>query len=137
MIFASSLIDAKLGFVSVIPGLYFQVFGNSKRDFGIFKCCSSWTSQFFSIHEKMKKNCFFENKPRLYFRIFHNSLKSREIGIFEVPSYSPLLPLKPFSYSEKMRWGQGWPISKEFCRKKYNTIHFFLFNFTQLVMYLH
>ena len=35
--------------------LYFQVFLNSQRDFGIFECCSIWTSQFFPIHGKMGK----------------------------------------------------------------------------------
>ena len=53
---------------------------------------------------------FFESKPRLYFQIFPNSQKIWETGIFEVPSYSHLLSLKPFSYSETMRWKQDWQI---------------------------
>ena len=59
--------DAKFVFLSVGLRLYFQVVPNSQRDFGIFKCCSSWTSQFFPIHDKDGKLVFFENKPRLYF----------------------------------------------------------------------
>ena len=37
---------------------------------------------------------------------------------FWSPPLYPLLSLKPPFYSEKMRWGQGWQTSKEFCRKK-------------------
>ena len=48
----NSSIDSKLGFLSVSLRLYFQVFPNSQRDFGIFLCCSGWTSQFFPIQEK-------------------------------------------------------------------------------------
>ena len=29
------------------------------KDFGIFECCSSWTSQFLPIHEKDEKLSFF------------------------------------------------------------------------------
>ena len=97
--------------------LYFQDVPNSQRNFGIFRCCSSWISQFFPVHKKDLFFFFFESKPRLYFQIFPNSPKIWETGIFEVPSYSHLLSLKPFSYSETMGWKQGWEISKEFCRK--------------------
>ena len=37
---------------------------------------------------------------------------------FWSPPLYPLLSFKPSFYSEKMRWGQGWQTSKEFCRKK-------------------
>ena len=53
-----SSIDSKLGFSSVSLSLNFQDFPNSQRDFGIFLCCSGWTSQFFPIQEKKMKNCF-------------------------------------------------------------------------------
>ena len=52
MIFPNSCIDAKLGFLSVGLRLYFQVVSNSQKGFGIFKCCSSWTSQFFPVYDK-------------------------------------------------------------------------------------
>ena len=39
-----SSIDSKLGF-------FFQVFPNLQRNFGIFECCSSWTSKFLPIYE--------------------------------------------------------------------------------------
>ena len=82
--FLSSSIDSKLKFFEC--WLYFQVFSNSQRDFGIFKCCSFWTSQIFQFMKKME-NClfFFKCKPMLHFQIFPNSLKSWKIGIFEVP----------------------------------------------------
>ena len=35
--------------------LYFQVVHSSQRDFGTFKCCSSRTSEFFPIHDKIGK----------------------------------------------------------------------------------
>ena len=88
---------------------------------------------YLSFSQFIKMICFFffESKPRLYFQIFPNSPKIWETGIFEVPSYSHLLSLKPFSYSETMGWKQGWEISKEFCRKN------IWFSFVQLKMYLH
>ena len=55
----NSSIDSKLGFLSVSLRLYFQVFPNSQRDFGIFLCCPGWTFQFFPIQEKKMENCFF------------------------------------------------------------------------------
>ena len=64
-----------------------------------------------------------KNKPSLYFQIFPNSLKSWEIGIFEVHFHSHLLPLKSSSYSEKMCWGEGWQKTKNFAKEKYNSIH--------------
>ena len=42
----------------------------------------------FSNSWKRRKIELFEYKPRLHFQIFPNSLKSWEIGIFEVPSIS-------------------------------------------------
>ena len=50
--------DSKSGYLSIALRLYFQVFPNSQRDFGIFECCSGWTSQFFPIHEKDGKIFF-------------------------------------------------------------------------------
>ena len=47
------------GFLSVGLRLYFQLFPNSKRDFGIFECCSCWTSQFFPVQKKKMEKCFF------------------------------------------------------------------------------
>ena len=52
MIFPHSSIDANLEFLSVGLRLHFQVVSNSLRGFGIFKCCSSWTSQFFPVYDK-------------------------------------------------------------------------------------
>ena len=69
----NSSIDSKLRFQSVGLRLYFQAFPNLQRDFGIFECCFSWTSQSSQL-----------GKKRLCFQIVPNSLKSWEIGIFEV-----------------------------------------------------
>ena len=85
--------------------LYFQVVPNSQRGFGIFKCCFSRTSQFFPIHDKVRKLGFLKTNRDCIFYIFLNSLKCWEIWISEVPSYIFLLSLKLSSYSEKMRWG--------------------------------
>ena len=52
MIFPNSSIDANLEFLSVGLKLYFEVVSSSLRGFGIFKCCSSWTSQFFPVYDK-------------------------------------------------------------------------------------
>ena len=54
--FSSSSIGTKLGFLNVGIRLYFQDVPNSQRNFGIFRCCSSWISQFFPVH---KKDLFF------------------------------------------------------------------------------
>ena len=37
----SQIIDSKFGFLNVALTLYFQVFSNSQRDFGIFEFSSS------------------------------------------------------------------------------------------------
>ena len=52
--FLNSSKDSKLKFFNVGLKLYFQFFPNSQWD-GIFECCSSWTSQFFPIHDRYGK----------------------------------------------------------------------------------
>ena len=51
--------NAKLMFLSVGLRLNSQLVPNSQRDFGIFKYCSSWTSEFSPIHHKDGKLRFF------------------------------------------------------------------------------
>ena len=80
--------------------LYFQVFSNSQRDFRSFKCCSSWTSQFFLIHEQDGRHLFLY-KPSFHFHFFPNSLRSREIGTFEVPLISYFVRLWGWSFMHR------------------------------------
>ena len=136
IIFPNSSIDAKLRFLNVGPRLYFQIISNSQRGFGIFKCCSSWTSQFFPVYHKDRKLGFLKTSLDCIFKFFpiHERIWKLEF----LKSHYILLPsLKPSSYSKKMSWGQGWQISKAFRRKKYDSIHSILLTFAQFLMSLH
>ena len=50
--------------MGVGPWLDFYVFPNSQRDFVIFECCSSWTSRFFAVYEKVGKLGFMNIKSK-------------------------------------------------------------------------
>ena len=73
--FPNSFIESRFEFLSVGPRLCFQVFSNSQRHFGILKfCCSGWTSQLFSIHEKDEKLDFLNISLRYNFSQFTTEL---------------------------------------------------------------
>ena len=61
-----------------------KFFPNSQRDFLIFECCSSWTSQLFQIHEKDGKLGFL-NMSLLCTSKFSQFTKKLRNWDFEVP----------------------------------------------------
>ena len=80
---------------------------------------------------------FFETSAGLYFLIFPSSLKSWEIGIFEVPIISPShlwsLPLTTqICVGYKVD-----KLTKNLAEKKYDFIHSVFLNFPQFQMSLH
>ena len=132
MIFPNLSIDVKLRFFSIGFRLHFQVVSNSQKDFAVFKCYSSWTSQFFPVHDKMESWVFWKQAWAVLLKF---SQFTKELGnwdFWSVP-YTSLTSLKPFSYSKKMRWGDKQRISQ----KKNYSIHSLLLNFAQLIMSLH
>ena len=132
IIFPNLSIGAKLRFLSVSLRLFFQVFSNSQKDFAVFKCYSSWTSQFFPVHDTMESWVFWKQAWAVLLKF---SQFTKELGnwdFWSVP-YTPLPSLKPSSYSKKMRWGDKQRISQ----KKNYSIHSLLLNFAQLIMSLH
>ena len=64
--------NSSTNFLSVGLRLYYEVFPNSQREFGIFGCCSSWT---FPNSSKRWEIGFFEYKPRLDFQVFFQFTK--------------------------------------------------------------
>ena len=127
MNFPSSSIDANLGFLCAGLRLYFQDVSDSLRGFGIFKCCSSWTSQLFRVYDKDAKLFFFENKPGLYFQIFPNSLKSWEIWISKAPLISP--PIFEAFLLQKDTLGTRLTNKQRISQKKNDSIDYILLNF--------
>ena len=54
LIFPNLSIDSNLSINSKFFSVGLQLLTSSQRDFKIFECCFSWTSQFLPIHEKME-----------------------------------------------------------------------------------
>ena len=99
-------------FLSVSLRLYFQVVSNSQKDFAVFKCYSSWTSQFFPVHDTMESWVFWKQAWAILLKF---SQFTKELGnwdFWSVP-YTPLLSLEPSSYIKKMRWGDKQRISQK------------------------
>ena len=84
--FPNSSIDAKFGFLS---RLYFQVVSNLQKDFGIFKYYSSWTSQFFPVHDKDGKLGFLKTSLCFASKFFQIHKRAGKLGFLKFLLYPP------------------------------------------------
>ena len=95
-------------FWALTLGCTYKLFPLHREVFWIFKCCSSWTSQFVPVYDKRWKIVFFKKKTSL----------GCSPDNFEVPLISPSCLWSLLLIAQKMCCGQSWQINKEFRWKK-------------------
>ena len=93
------------------PWVVFWIFSKLPKilKIGIFKCCTSWTSYFFPIHERDGKSQFLNIRLRFTAK-FVSSHWSWKIGVFEFPLLSYFFRLWGKSFRHGLCVGEGQPI---------------------------
>ena len=81
----------KLGFSSFGLRLYFQVVSSSQKDFVIFKCYFSWTSQFFPVNDKDGKLGVSKTSLGCTSKFFPIHERVEKLGFLKSPLYPPLI----------------------------------------------
>ena len=108
--------------------LCFQVVFNSKRGFGIFKCCFNWTSQLFPIYDKDGKLGFLKTSLDCASKFFQIHQGVGRLGFSKRSLYPP--PIFKSFLLQKDALGTGLTNKQRiFQKKKYNSIHSVLLNF--------